>query len=177
MTTTTTPELTLSDDPNDNAARIKAQQSAARKAAKEAAAAAKTPATARTSKSVKVGTTAPATSKAPKVKAAPKVRTAKDGGPTKAQQVRALLDQGKSVREVAQSMAPTWAVTERAAWSYAWDVARAYEDTLKQPGRFIASRPPGYVKEAKAPVAIDQTPRPKGKRPAKVAEAANDSVA
>lgn len=162
---------TTQDDPKASmeahAAAVKAKQAQDRKAAKEAAAAKVAPKAASASKAVKVA-------KAPKPPKAPR-------GATKADAVRALLDQGKSVRQIAQALGD-----QGVSWSYAWDVAAAYEKKLGQPGKFIASRAPGYVATVKtaakapvakkAPVAIDQTPRPKGKRPAKVAATTGDAA-
>ena len=56
--------------------------------------------------------------------------------------MRGLLDQGKSVRQIAQAH-------PEIGWSYAWDVAAAYERKLGAPGKFIASRAPGYVAPAR----------------------------
>lgn len=72
---------------------------------------------------------------------APKQTPAK--GQSKADRVRALLDKGKTVKEIAQALAD-----EGVTWSYAWDVAAAYE---KKTGKvFIASHAAKATKKAAA---------------------------
>ena len=62
---------------------------------------------------------------------------AKVGAPSKADRVRALLDQGKSVREISQAL-------DDVTWAYAWDIAAAYE---KKTGKvFIPSHAKDGVK-------------------------------
>lgn len=72
------------------------------------------------------------TAKAPKQAMQAHEVKAKVPKETKAALVRALLDQGKSVREIADALKD-----QGVTWSYAWDVAAAYE---KKTGKvFIAS--------------------------------------
>jgi hypothetical protein len=75
--------------------------------------------------------------KKPAAKPAPKKAPAKPArGESKAALVRALLDEGKTVKEVAVALKD-----KGITWSYAWDVAAAYE---KKTGKvFIASHAKG----------------------------------
>ena len=107
IATTTTSEVDV-PAPDNREADIKAQQSADRKAARASAIEA---------------------AKAPAKKA--------NAAPSKADRVRTLLDQGKSVREISQAL-------DDVTWAYAWDIAAAYE---KKTGKvFIPSHAKDGVK-------------------------------
>ena len=129
IATTTTSEVDV-PAPDNREADIKAQQSADRKAARASAIeAAKAPAKKAT------GTSRAKRIVVPKAKVAPKATPAKkaNAAPSKADRVRTLLDQGKSVREISQAL-------DDVTWAYAWDIAAAYE---KKTGKvFIPSHAP-----------------------------------
>lgn len=119
---------------------IKAKQAAERKATKQAAVkASKTPAKrARTPRAQKVASPKARTSASadPMTRELAAVKAMKSA-PSKAQRVRALLDEGKTVREIAQAL-------DDVTWSYAWDVAAAWE---KRTGRTVI---PSHAKTAKS---------------------------
>ncbi len=148
-TTETTGEM--AHDPEEFSAQVKAKQNAARRQAKAAngiPAKEEAPKAAPATKAGKVKEAIAKRKQAPKPKA--------DKAPSKADAVRALLDKGKSVREVSDALAD-----QGVSWSYAWDVARAYEDRLKAPGKFIPSRAPGAVKKAPATAKASAAPKAK----------------
>jgi hypothetical protein len=139
--------------PEQHSAQVKAKQDIERKATREKAATKATPKTGGTSKATKVAGT-------PKrvAKDAPKFKS-EAGAPSKADRVRALLDAGKSVREVADALKD-----QGITWSYAWDVAAAYE---KKTGKvFIASHgaPKATAPKATTSRVTTQTPAKRTRR-------------
>ena len=81
----------------------------------------------------------------PKATSRPKAGKARNAAPSKADRVRALLDQGKTVLEISKAL-------DDVSWAYAWDVAAAWE---KKTGKtVIASH-----KKAKAPRARKASPK------------------
>lgn len=132
----------------DRADAIKAKQNGDRKAARTAAvAAAKVPPKKAT------GTTRAQKVAAPTESVAKRVATPKAGkaqvGPSKAERVRVLLDQGKTVREVANAL-------DDVTWAYAWDIAAAWE---KKTGKVvIPSHMPAKAKKVRAPRTSKKAP-------------------